>query len=351
MTNSSPNLTHTLRLNRLHHRFDGRPVIKDISLELGAGEVLCLVGPSGCGKTTLLRLVAGLERVQQGEITLDGQLMASEAYHQPPEERDIGLVFQDFALFPHMTLLDNVAFGLARLPKAERKPLALSMLERVGLADRAESYPHQLSGGQQQRVALARALAPRPRLLLLDEPFSNLDVRLRQRMRLDTLQLLKVSGIASILVTHDPDDAMFMADQIALLRDGELVQLGTPEQLYHQPKCPFAAEFFGDINRLHAEVKQGKVETAFGCIPAPELEEGSRALVLIRPEAIRLTENTGAPARVVESRSLGARALVNLTLESGEPLEAQLASDKLPAVGDEVKLQLDWRGVFVFKNA
>lgn len=349
MNISSPPGAHQLSLSKLHHRFDDQPVLKDISLELAAGEVLCLVGPSGCGKSTLLRLIAGLERVQAGQISIDSEVIASPALHQLPEQRDIGLVFQDFALFPHLSLQDNVAFGLSQAPRSERKNLALAMLGRVGLAERAEDFPHQLSGGQQQRVALARALAPRPRLLLLDEPFSNLDVRLRHRMRLDTLHLLKTSGIASILVTHDPDDAMFMADRIALLRAGELVQLGTPEQLYRQPNCPFAAEFFGDVNRLAGPVIEGAVTTPFGKIAAPGLPEGRQAEVLIRPEAIKLAAE-GVRARLQESHSLGANALLGVALEDTPmaPLQVQISSDALPAMGAEVYLQLDLRGVFVF---
>jgi len=344
-----PDTTHQLRLNNLHHRFDQQTVLSGISLNLEAGEVLCLVGPSGCGKSTLLRLIAGLERVQTGEIVIDNETVASASRHQLPEQRDIGLVFQDFALFPHLSVLDNVAFGLTAAPRTERKALALAMLGRVGLAERAADFPHQLSGGQQQRVALARALAPRPRLLLLDEPFSSLDVRLRHRMRLDTLHLLKTSGIGSILVTHDPDDAMFMADRIALLRDGKMVQLGTPDELYRHPNCPFAAEFFGDVNRLPGTVEEGGVNTPFGTIATPQLAQGSTVDVLIRPEAIKLAAN-GLSARVQESRSLGANTLLGLAFEdtSMAPLQAQIASDKLPATGSVVKLELDMRGVFVF---
>lgn len=344
-----PDTTHQLRLNNLHHRFDQQTVLSGISLNLEAGEVLCLVGPSGCGKSTLLRLIAGLERVQTGEIVIDNETVASASRHQLPEQRDIGLVFQDFALFPHLSVLDNVAFGLTTAPRTERKALALAMLGRVGLAERAADFPHQLSGGQQQRVALARALAPRPRLLLLDEPFSSLDVRLRHRMRLDTLHLLKTSGIGSILVTHDPDDAMFMADRIALLRDGKMVQLGTPDELYRHPNCPFAAEFFGDVNRLPGTVEEGGVNTPFGTIATPQLAQGSTVDVLIRPEAIKLAAN-GLSARVQESRSLGANTLLGLAFEdtSMAPLQAQIASDKLPATGSVVKLELDMRGVFVF---
>ncbi|MDZ7924423.1 MAG: ABC transporter ATP-binding protein [Marinagarivorans sp.] len=341
--------SNPLSLQDLHHRFGEHSVLRGISLSMQVGEVLCLVGPSGCGKSTLLRLIAGLERVQQGNIAINGETIANASQHRRPEERDIGLVFQDFALFPHLSLLDNVTFGLHAAPRAERKTLALAMLTRIGLAERAADFPHQLSGGQQQRIALARALAPRPRLLLLDEPFSNLDVRLRHRMRLDTLHLLKTSGTASILVTHDPDDAMFMADRIALLRAGEIVQLGTPEDLYRRPNSPFAAEFFGDVNCLSGLVEHGGVQTAFGKIAAPQLANGSKAQVLIRPEAIKLTA-TGLSARVLESHSLGANALLGLALEDSAlpPLQAQISSDNLPSIGAQVTLTLDLRGVFVF---
>lgn len=341
--------SHKLSLEAVHHCFDERVALNGVSLELAPGEVLCLVGPSGCGKTTLLRLIAGLEHVQAGRIAIDDEIIASPDCHLLPERRDIGLVFQDFALFPHLSLLDNVAFGLHEAPRRERRELALRMLERVGLAERADDFPHQLSGGQQQRVALARALAPRPRFLLLDEPFSNLDVRLRHRMRLDTLHLLKTCGIASILVTHDPDDAMFMADRIALLRAGEVLQVGTPEQLYSKPNCAFAAEFFGDINRLPGRVTQGGVETPFGKIVAPNLPEGTSAEVLIRPEAVRLA-STGVSARLLESHCLGATTLLDLALDIPElpQLQAQIASNTFPQTGTQLTLQLDSRGVFVF---
>jgi iron(III) transport system ATP-binding protein len=227
---------------------------------------------------------------------------------------------------------------------------ALAMLQRVGLAERANDFPHQLSGGQQQRVALARALAPRPRLLLLDEPFSSLDVRLRHRLRMDTLHLLKTSGIASILVTHDPDDAMFMADRIALLRGGEIEQLGTPEDLYKHPLSPFAAEFFGDVNQLSCTVRNAAVATPFGPVSAAAVAEGGAALLLIRPEALRLAEpgaEGSVPARVLEAHMLGANALLEVAL--GEHLlQVLIAGDQLPALGSEVSLQLDRRGAFVF---
>lgn len=345
---------HHLNLSGIAHQFGEHSVLRDIHLQVSAGEILCLAGPSGCGKSTLLRLIAGLEQLQTGEIHLDNELIASPARQQLPEQRDIGLVFQDFALFPHLSLLDNVAFGLHKLHKSARSARALAMLERVGMSARAQELPHVLSGGQQQRVALARALAPQPRLLLLDEPFSNLDVRLRHRLRSETLHLLKASGTTSIMVTHDPEEAMFMADRIALMQHGKILQIGTPSEIYHHPVSPFAAEFFGDINRLEAQVKGGLVATPFGAIPAPALAEGSGAQILIRPESLQLApaNSPGAQSlRLQEAHMLGATSLASVCINhEGKELELQmqLPSHQLAGLGDELWVTLDRRGVFVF---
>ncbi|HEY7885610.1 MAG TPA: ABC transporter ATP-binding protein [Cellvibrionaceae bacterium] len=351
MNAATPLASPYLQITDIHHRFGSERVLGGLSMHLAAGEILCLVGPSGCGKSTLLRLIAGLEPVQAGCIHVSGELMADPHRHRQPEERDIGLVFQDFALFPHLSVVDNVAFGLSRLTRGERRRRALAMLERVGLAARADDFPHELSGGQQQRVALARALAPEPRLLLLDEPFSSLDVRLRHRLRVETLQLLKASGIASILVTHDPDDAMFMADRIALMNAGRLEQLGTPDELYQRPVSSFTAEFFGDVNRFYGTVKQGHVRTPLGTVAASNLEEGQRVEVVIRPEAILLADQ-GAQAQVVGRHQLGASTWITLSIDDWEGqshlLQLQQLGSLLPASHTRVHLLLDKRGVFVF---
>nr|WP_324257110.1 ABC transporter ATP-binding protein [Cellvibrio fontiphilus] len=345
---------HHLSLSGIAHQFGEHSVLRDIHLQVGPGEILCLAGPSGCGKSTLLRLIAGLEQLQTGEIHLDNELIASPARQQLPEQRDIGLVFQDFALFPHLSLLDNVAFGLHQLPKPARAARALAMLERVGMSARAQDLPHVLSGGQQQRIALARALAPQPRLLLLDEPFSNLDVRLRHRLRSETLHLLKASGTTSIMVTHDPEEAMFMADRIALMQEGKVLQIGTPGEIYHHPVSPFAAEFFGDINRLEAQVEGGLVASPFGAIAASTLAEGSRAQILIRPEALQLApaNSPGAQTmRLQEAHMLGATSLASVCInhQSQEvELQMQLPSHQLAGLGDQFWVTLDKRGVFVF---
>lgn len=345
---------HHLTLKGVAHQFGEHPVLRDINLHVGAGEILCLAGSSGCGKSTLLRLIAGLEQLQTGSIHLDSDLIASPSQQQLPEQRDIGLVFQDFALFPHLSLLDNVAFGLHRLPKTEQRARALAMLARVGLDNRAAELPHVLSGGQQQRVALARALAPQPRLLLLDEPFSNLDVRLRHQLRTDTLHLLNASGTSSIMVTHDPEEAMFMADRIALMQNGNILQIGTPSEIYHHPASPFAAEFFGTINRMFARVSNGIVATPFGPIAAPQLTESSNAQILIRPEALQLTpaNSPGAcPVTLQEVHMLGATCIANILLNhEGQEVELhmQVPSHQQPELLACPWVRIAEHGVFVF---
>lgn len=347
--------SQNLSLSGLRHQFGEQVVLKNIALEVQAGEVVCLAGPSGCGKSTLLRLIAGLERVQAGELRIQRQLVASGQQHLPPEVRGIGMVFQDFALFPHLNILDNVAFGLGNAPRADRQQRAMAMLQRVGLANRAAEFPHVLSGGQQQRIALARALAPEPGILLLDEPFSNLDVRLRQRIRQETLELLKATGTTSILVTHDPDEAMFMADRIALMSDGHILQTGTPEMLYRQPANAFAAEFFGDINTLEGQVTNHQLQTPFGAIAADHLKEGSFAHVLIRPEAIKpahlapqlpLTCN----AQVVDCHMLGAMTRLSLRVNNNLLLQMQVANDLVINKDVALAIALDPKGTFVFAH-
>lgn len=233
-----------LTLHNVRHAYDGHTVVKGVDLSVAPGEVVCLLGPSGCGKTTLLRIAAGLEVLQEGSVTLDDTYIAMPGQrHLPPEKRNVGLAFQDSALFPHLSVLQNVAFGLKHLASRQRRERATQLLEQLGMAKYVDVYPHMLSGGQQQRVALARALAPSPRLMLLDEPFSSLDARLRDRIRDDTLHVLKKVGAATLLVTHDPEEAMFMADRIALMRDGQIVQTGTPQALYCTPQDPFVVTF------------------------------------------------------------------------------------------------------------
>ena len=227
-----------LTFEHVSHGFDGTPVLNDFSLDIAPGEIVCLLGPSGCGKTTLLRLAAGIERLDEGRILIDNTVVSSPDHFVPPERRGVGLVFQDFALFPHLTILQNVSFGLKTLDPEQARQAALTALERVGLASMAAEYPHVLSGGEQQRVALARAIVPRPNVLLLDEPFSGLDKRLRDTMREETLSILQETRTTCVMVTHHTEEAIRMGDRIAVMRQGRLIQAGTAEALYESPAVP-----------------------------------------------------------------------------------------------------------------
>ena len=343
----------TLRLEDIHHAFGPREILRGISLEVKPGEILCILGPSGDGKTTLLRLVAGLEAVQRGRITLDGRVLAEPGRELPPEQRHVGFVFQDYALFPHLTVAENVGFGLTGLPRSERDARVAEALARVRLTEKSAAWPHQLSGGQQQRVALARALAPRPAALLLDEAFASLDARLREEVRDDTLHVLQQAGIPALIVTHDAEEAMFLADRIALLRHGLVEQIGSPEELYLRPASPFVARFLGEVNQIPAEMRDGVAHSALGVLKAA-LPDGP-ATLLVRPEGLRLLPpgTAGAvPARVEASRLLGATTMAHLALTalSGEVLH--LHARLPPGTGlkrdDVVGLIADPERAFVF---
>lgn len=356
------NPVSALELHNVAHRYSGGALaVSDVSLSLRPGEVVCLLGPSGCGKTTLLRLVAGLEALQTGEIHIEGELKAQGGGRQtPPEKRNVGLAFQDSALFPHLNVLDNVTFGLRHLPSIKRQERGMSLLGKLGMASYATSFPHMLSGGQQQRVALARALAPAPQVMLLDEPFSSLDSRLRDQIRDDTLHVLKSVDAATLLVTHDPEEAMFMADRIFLMRDGKLVQAGTPTELYTQPKTPFVATFFGTVNELEGIVHNGHVETPAGRVAAPHLEEGTAVNVYIRPEALTVTpigsqaeDDHHRNSHVLMSRLLGPVSLIHLCAHSTgntteDHLHARVPGVFLPKPGQPIRVELNPDLVFVF---
>jgi len=347
-----PAETPVLAVEGLSHWYGATRVLDDISLTVARGEILCLVGPSGCGKSTSLRLVAGLEPIDIGQIAIAGRIASAPGTYQPAEHRNVGLMFQDYALFPHMTVLENVAFGIRGTTKHERRNRALAALSEVGLADYAGAHPHVLSGGQQQRVALARALAPKPALMLLDEPFSGLDRQLRNQVRDDTMHLLKQSGAATMLVTHDPEEAMFMADRIAVMRAGRIEQIGAPADIYYRPASAFVAEFFSEVNRMEGHVADGLVETPLGRVRADGLPDGTAVQVLVRPEGVKLTANGPGPAaHVMAARMLGRSSLVHLSLAGTADdvhLHARVPGRFLPCDAQTLSISLDPEQTFVF---
>jgi len=336
-------------------------VVEGLSLTLAPGEVVCLLGPSGCGKTTTLRLAAGLERPWSGRIHIGGDLVADAAgaRHVAPERRRVGFLFQDFALFPHLTVLGNVLFGLKGWPRAEARARAQRMLDGVGLSERAGSWPHQLSGGQQQRAALARALAPGPALMLLDEPFSGLDAGLRRTVREQTLRVLQEAGVAALMVTHDPEEAMFMADRIALMQAGRLVQVGAPMALHRQPRAPFAVRFFDETNEIAGPVLNGALDTPLGRFATPGLTEGGRARLLARPGAlVPVGAADGAEAtfaaRIVSVRPLGPETVLLLSLERPGadplPLIARVPGRPPAATGAVLGFRMAAEDCFIFPD-
>jgi len=348
-----------LKVDNVVHRYGAIVAVAGVSLSIAPGEVVALVGPSGCGKTTMLRLCAGVETLQEGSISIAGRTVARAGASLPPEHRGVGFVFQDFALFPHLRVIDNVAFGLDRMPAAQRRQRGLAVLEQVGMAAHAQKYPHQLSGGQQQRVALARALAPEPRIVLLDEPFSGLDAQLRSQVRDDTLHALKQSGAATLMVTHDAEEAMFMADRIAVMRSGSLLQLGSPVDIYYHPASAYVAGFFSDVNRIAGTVQAGHVATPLGQLPAAGFPDGAAVEIIMRPEALKVGAEVipgdgHGVARVLTARMLGRASLLHLELDTAEVeghplhLHCRVPGLFLPQEGEKVAISLDPRQIFVF---
>jgi iron(III) transport system ATP-binding protein len=339
-----------LTFENVTHDYEGVPSLRGVSLDVAPGEIVCLLGHSGCGKSTLLRLAAGLERPTGGRIVIDALEVAGPARFVPPERRGVGLMFQDYALFPHMSILANVMFGLTSLDGRAAEQAARAALGRVGLEDFAEDYPHALSGGEQQRVALARAIVPRPAVLLMDEPFSGLDKRLRDSVRDETQAVLRETRATAVVVTHDPEEAMRMADRIALMRKGGLVQVGTPESLYARPVDLMAARFFSELNEFEAEAAGGWVSTPLGGFAAPGTAEGTRLTVCVRLSGVILGQpGQGVPGRVARRRFLGEVWLVEVAVDGLDaPLKARVRDASPYPAGADVGVSIDERDVLVF---
>ncbi len=352
-----------LEIKNLKRLYEGRVVVDDVSLKVAPGHVTCLLGPSGCGKSTTLRMIAGVEMQDSGEIWVDGKLICDTIFRIPPERRHIGLMFQDFALFPHLKVGENVAFGLTGT-KAEKTNRVAELLDRVGLGGYTNAYPHELSGGEQQRVALARALAPRPRIMLMDEPLSGLDNRLRDGIRDDTLEILREEDTAVLLVTHEPKEAMRMADEIALMRNGKIVQQGAPYNIFNAPVDRESVAFFSDINVIRGKSEGALTQTAFGQFLTPGIPDGQEVEIVIRPQHIKIdfdrggrgpdpTIEMGTPVRgVVErARFMGSESLVEFRMDhDGSRLRVTVPNVFLPNVGKVMWLMLRRDKCFVFQT-
>ena len=305
-----------LRCRSLTKWFGDRAVVRDVSFTVAPGDILALVGPSGCGKTTLLRLVAGFERLDSGQIEIDGRAVADDAHHLPPESRRAGMVFQDYAVFPHLSVGQNVGFALGR-GEAARQRVA-ELLAFVGLPGQERKMPHELSGGEQQRVSLARALSTGPAVLLLDEPFSNLDAALRAGVRAEVRALLKQSGTTAVFVTHDQEEALLLGDRVGVMRAGQLEQLGSPEVVFHRPQTRFVAEFLGQTEFVPGEVVGAAIVTPLGERPRPAgLPDGAAVEVAIRPDDVTFTPDDGGSARVLGRQFAGMTYLYRVALPGG----------------------------------
>ncbi|WP_420393985.1 ABC transporter ATP-binding protein [Acuticoccus sp.] len=312
-----------LALDRVGFEIAGRPILSDLSLEVRSRETVCLLGPSGCGKTTLLRVAAGIERQGTGRVAVGGRTVADASTFVPPEARRLGFVFQDLALFPHLRVADNVAYGLTGVRRGEALRRAAEALEGVGLSGYERAYPHELSGGQQQRVALARALLPAPQVVLFDEPFSGLDRDLRDAVRADVIAVLRERGATALLVTHDPEEALAVASRIALMREGAIVQLATPEEIWRWPVDLAAARVFSPVNAFHARVAGGLADTPVGRVPVGAEREGERLTIAFRPEALRVFPNeraAGVQASVERRRFFGTHVEITARAPSGHRL-------------------------------
>ncbi len=353
---------YQLQLNGVVQRYGTHTVVDGVDFQLESGRIACLLGPSGCGKTTLLRCIAGFEDIADGEIRLHGEVVSRAGQRLAPEKRRIGMVFQDYALFPHLTVEENVAFGLGRQSPADAHLRVRQLLATVGLHGQGDNFPHELSGGQQQRVALARALAPRPELILLDEPFSNLDVGLRERLSVEVREILKREGSTAIMVTHDQNEAFAMADEIGVMNEGRIQQWDVPYNLYHRPANRFVADFIGqgvllpgvvsggtnvemELGRLTSDIPVECSETCTDC------HDGCAVDVLLRPDDIVHDDTSGLLAEVMHKAFRGADILYTLRLTSGAEVLSLVPSHHNHAIGEQIGIRLDADHVIAFKKS
>ncbi|HAP32715.1 MAG TPA: ABC transporter ATP-binding protein [Firmicutes bacterium] len=339
-----------VQLDNASKYFNGNPAVLRLTIGIDKGEFFSLLGPSGCGKTTTLRLIAGLERPDEGAVSIGKEVVASVDTWVSPEKRGIGIVFQDYALFPHMTVAQNVAFGLKGCRREQIRPRVNELLELTSLMGLAGRYPHELSGGQRQRVALARSLAPRPRVILLDEPFSNLDADLREELRRETKRILKEHGATTILVTHDQEEAFSLSDRVGVLQGGALAQLGSPAEIYHRPHSKFVADFVGKADFIDGKVEGGIVHSAFGSF---SLNGGpdwgmSRVELMIRPDDVDFVLDAAGQATITEAHFLGASVLYQLRFADGRAIHAIRPSAEPAPVGSKVRVKVDASHIVIF---
>ncbi len=344
--------SHVL-LKDISKTFGSVTAVAAMTLEIKKGEFFSLLGPSGCGKTTILRLIAGLERPDKGNIFIGERVVAGQEW-VPPEKRKIGLVFQDYALFPHMTVFKNISFGLTGCSKNELKQKVMELLEMVGLSDAAQRYPHELSGGQQQRVALARALAPSPQVMLLDEPFSNLDADLRRSCAQETKRILKESGTTAILVTHDQEEAFSLSDRVGVLNNGRLEQVGTPEEIYHRPLTRFVAGFVGRADFVKGKIENGSVISGIGVFQLDRTFDGENKQefqevdIMIRPDDVDFVIDPQENASIIEAEFLGAEIIYKIMLPDGHVIHSIRPSTRICSVGSRVSITVDPAHIIVF---
>jgi iron(III) transport system ATP-binding protein len=335
--------------------YDGVAVVNDFSLTLGNGQIGCLLGPSGCGKSTLLRAIAGFEPVLSGEIHMDKRLLSSTRFTLPPEQRKIGMVFQDLALFPHITVKDNITFGLKGWNKVEQGERVQELLALVGLSGMEDRFPHSLSGGQQQRIALARAMAPRPQLLLLDEPFSGLDASMREVLVPEVRDILLQEQMSALLVTHDQMEAFAMADKVAVLEEGKLLQCDTPYNLYHEPGSRFVADFVGEGDFLNGIVlDEYRVQSSLGILSSDyqhHFAENQSVKILVRPDDLLHDDESETTAEIVSKQFRGSHFLYRVKLDSQQELYCFASSHHNHALGEAIGIKLDLDHLVMFPES